>query len=152
QTALRQAALSALLIMVMPSASRADAVDDLAQKLVNLDASARELEQGIHSSPTHDASRTERRFIDAKVAFGMKNWSDASIMLYDLAENHSESRNWKEAVFLLAESLYQEQNYLSSRLWFHKIVEDFGERSPYYQQALQRLVELSLVLGDTTDV
>ena len=73
-------------------------------------------------------------------------------MLYDIVEKHPRSRVYREAVFYLADSLHQKHDFLSARDYFKMVVHEFGEGDKHYQEALQRLIELSLRLHDDTDV
>ncbi|PID38683.1 MAG: hypothetical protein CSB49_04345 [Proteobacteria bacterium] len=92
----------------------------------------------------------EHRLVDAQVLYNLKDYSRAAILLLDYIRKYPNSRGYGEAVFYLADSLFHKRDFLSARRYFREIV--LRIKGQYYQQALQRLVELSLRLGDTTDV
>jgi TolA-binding protein/predicted nucleic acid-binding Zn-ribbon protein len=132
--------------------ARADDVDQLGRRALELDARVREL--NIHLKPPADAAGTEiaeRRLIDAQVLYELKNYDAASVILFDLVEKNPGSSAYPEALFYLADSLYLRRDYLSSRRYFEKIVA-MGSHKARYQEALQRLIELSLHTGDYSPV
>src|SRR5688572_4506670 len=145
-------ALAAALLATQ--AAHAESIDKLGKKLTTLEGDAQTLERGLRAPkpPTRTEDLAARRLVDAQVAYGMKNWADAAILLYDIVEKQPNSRVYREAVFYLADSFFKKGDYLSSRDYFNKIVSEFGERDPHYQEALQRLVELSLRLQDPAGV
>ena len=73
-------------------------------------------------------------------------------MLYELVEDHPHSRSYDAALFYLAEALFQRDDHLTSRERFTELMQRIGPASRFYQQALERLVELSLALRDDTGV
>ena len=88
--------------------------------------------------------------MDAEVNFGIGNYDDAAVVLYDITEKHQSHPGWPEAVYYLGESLFQKGNLIGSRSAFALLVEKEGARTKYYQQSLQRLIELTLKLDDGT--
>jgi tetratricopeptide (TPR) repeat protein len=149
---MRRAALLAFVLAA--NAAHAESIENLGRKIVTLEGDAQSLERGLRAPKPQ--TRTEdiaaRRLVDAQVAYGMKNWADAAILLYDIVEKQPNSRAYREAVFYLADALFRKGDYLSSREYFKRIVTEFGERDAHYQESLQRLVELSLRLRDPAGV
>jgi len=143
---------AATLVAAVPA--RADVIDEVSKKLIKLEAEAGDLERGLSApKPRGEGDDTaQRRLIEAEVAYGRGLWAEASIMLYDIVEKHPRSRVYREAVFYLADSLHQKHDFLSARDYFKMVVHEFGEGDKHYQEALQRLIELSLRLHDDTDV
>jgi tetratricopeptide (TPR) repeat protein len=138
-------------LAMLATTARADVIDELGKRILSYEGQAAELEQGlttpIASGPTGD--EVEQRFIQAQVAHGVGNYADATILLYDLVEKQPDGPVYRESVFLLADCLFQKGDNLSSREYFEKIVDDFGETNAHYQEALERLIELSIRLKDT---
>ncbi len=89
----------------------------------------------------------DRRLIDAQVLYELKNYESASIILFDVVEKYPNSAAYPESLFYLADSLYLMRDFLSSRRFFEKII-DQGPRNRRYQESLQALIELSLHTGD----
>ncbi|MBI4508396.1 MAG: tetratricopeptide repeat protein [Deltaproteobacteria bacterium] len=152
-------ALSLAVALVWGSArpANADAVDDLGRQLVRIEASVTQVLQGLEAPRALREKKEdmiERRFIQAQVAYklGGQHYDEAAISLYELVEKYPKSRIYPDAVFYLADSLYKKQDYLSARDYFKKVVYEFGETGKHYQQALQRLIELSLQMDDRSTV
>lgn len=136
-----------------PSA-RADVLDDASKKLVTYEAEAREIGSGI-KKPTKQPKKAEvmaRRLIDAQVAFGVGNFDNAALLLYDYVAQDVKGRDHDVALYYLAESLFQKNDRVGARANFATLVKEIGPSSKFYQQSLERLIELSLILGDNEGV
>jgi hypothetical protein len=80
-----RAALAAALVTCVAGSARADVLDDIGKKLVTVEGEARELGSGI-KKPTGQPKKDDvlsRRLIDAQVAFGVGNYDNAALLLYD---------------------------------------------------------------------
>jgi tetratricopeptide (TPR) repeat protein len=130
---------------------RADDVDQLGGKILELDARVHELTGQLRPPAEPGPEIADRRLIDAQVLYELKNYEAASVILFDVVDKYPNSAAYPEALFDLADSLYLKRDYLSSRRFFEKIVE-VGPANPRYQESLQRLIELSLHTGDYTPV
>ncbi len=134
--------------------ARADVLDDTSKKLVTYEAEAREIGSGI-KKPTKTPKKAEvmaRRLIDAQVAFGVGNFDQAALLLYDYVAQDVKGRDHDVALYYLAESLFQKNDRIGARANFSTLVKDIGPSSKFYQQSLERLIELSLILGDNEGV
>lgn len=131
--------------------SRADEVDRLGARVIELDSRTTDLDRNLKPPPPPGPEIADRRLIDAQVLYELKNYEAASIILFDVVEKYPNSAAYPEALFYLADSLYLKRDFLSSRRFFEKIVEQ-GPANPRYQESLQRLIELSLHTGDYTPV
>jgi|GEM_PF-609675 len=140
--------------LLWASSARADEIDKIARRLVKLDAEVMQIASGVQSPRKHakSADLATRRLIDAQVAFGVGNYDDAAVMLYDYVEQFPTSKSFDEALYYLAEALFQKGDNVASRTYFTKLVTDVGATSKFYQQSLERLIELSLRLRDTSKV
>lgn len=150
----RTAALAAALLFVAGGAARADVASDASKKITGYETEVRELGSGIQR-PTRDARKDDamaRRLIDAQVAFGVGNFDNAALLLYDYIAQPTRGRDYDTAVYYLAEALFQKNDRVASRTYFAQLVQDVGARSKYYQQSLERLIELSLILGQDEGV
>jgi len=92
----------------------------------------------------------EHRLVDAQVLYTLHDYTRAAILLFDYVSKYKHTRGYPEAVFYLADSLYQKRDFLSAKRYFRLIVNEV--KGKFYQEALQRLVELSLRTGDFADV
>lgn len=132
-----------------------DEIDKLAERLTALQKEADVLGQGIKKPSRSDQAardRAERKLIDGQLAFSVGNYDDAAVMLYDYVEQYPQSPSYDEALYYLAEALFQKRDSVASRSYFTKLVKDVGPKSKFYQQGLERLVELSLSLSDGANV
>ena len=149
-------ALAAVLIACAGGAVapvRADVLDDIGKKLVTVEGEARELGSGI-KKPTGQPKKDDvmsRRLIDAQVAFGVGNYDNAALLLYDYVAQATRGRDYDTAFYYLGEALFQKKDRVASRTYFTQLVKELPS-SKYYQQSLERLIELSLILGDTDGV
>lgn len=84
-----------------------------------------------------------RRLIDGMVLYRMKDYSRASIVLLDIVSRHPGTSAASEAAFYLADSLFQQREFVVARTHFERVVNE-GSANPYYQLALQRLLELEM--------
>jgi hypothetical protein len=150
------AALCAGSLTASSSSARAGVLDKIAKKLVNIDAEVDTLGRGLKRPDNIGKKQTadliNRRLIDAQVNFGVGNYDDAAVMLYDIVEKHPTHRSWDEALYYLSESLFQKGDYVAGRSYFIRLVDERGPQSKFYQQALERLIELTIKLDDPEGV
>ena len=149
--------MRALLAVALASAANpaaADVLDDASKKLVGYEAEAREIGSGIKkpSKAPKKADVMARRLIDAQVAFGVGNFDNAALLLYDYVAQEERGRDYDTALYYLGESLFQKTDRVGARSNFALLVKDVGPSSKYYQQSLERLIELSLLLGESDGV
>ncbi|MCG8424513.1 MAG: tetratricopeptide repeat protein [Proteobacteria bacterium] len=133
----------------------ADPVDDIGRRMVELQSEIDILRQSIKRPSQTDRAahnRAERRLIDGQVAYGIGDFDGAAIMLYDFVEKNPKSPSYDEGLYYLAESLFQKRDHVASRTFFTRLVTQIGSKSKFYQQGLERLIELSLKLRDSKDV
>jgi tetratricopeptide (TPR) repeat protein len=146
------AALAAALAAgLLAPPAHADEVDDLAAKAVALESKARELDEAIRPAAPPDADYPMRRALDGEVLYRLKQYEEAAIILLDVVEKYPNSPAYPGALFILADALYQKQDFLSAKRYFAKIVAR-GTADRNYQMAVQRLIELSLRTGDFAGV
>ena len=150
---MRRALVMATLLTTQVAA-RADILDELARRMTLLEGQASELEVGLNApqNPPSNEDPAERALVQAQVAYGVGNYADATVILYDIVEKYPSSPSFREAVFYLADSLFHKGDNLTARDYFHQIIDQFGQNAPHYQEALERLVELSIQLQDNSRV
>jgi len=152
--ALAIAACAAIGLTASAPPARADAIDDMAKKLIAYEGEVQQLKQTIRKPQISkgEESQASRRLVDAQVAFGIGDYDDAAVMLYDFVAKYPNNRSYDEALYYLAESLFRKRDLLASRTYFIRLIKELGSRSKFYQQGLERLIELSLLLHDDSDV
>jgi TolA-binding protein len=127
--------------------AHADEVDDYTRKMIDLDQRVRAMAQEFKEAPPPSPDLADRRVLDAQVLFSLKNYEEAATILLDVVEKYPNSRAHDDALFLLGESLYKGRDAFSARRYFETFVaKNTGSRQE--QEALQRLVEISLLTGD----
>ncbi|HEX2569967.1 MAG TPA: tetratricopeptide repeat protein [Polyangia bacterium] len=132
----------------IPGSSRADEVEQLGGEVLKLQEELRQLENRVQtSSVVANEEMAERLLIDAQVSYELKDYEAAAIRLLDVVEKYPQSAAYPDALFFLADSLFYKRDYFSSRRYFTQLVEQ-GAKAIHYQEALQRLIELSLHTGD----
>ena len=117
----------------------------------------RPFSNALRPPPVAGPELAQRRLVDAQLLYQLKNFDEAAILLLDVVDRFPNTVAFQEAQFLLADCLYQKRDFLSARRYFNQVVErgpgatgSIGQRR--YQEALQRLIELSLRTGDYTPV
>jgi tetratricopeptide (TPR) repeat protein len=134
-----------------PAAERAAIGSRLALLREEIDGLSKGIEPPDRS-PEAERARASRKLIDAQVALGTGDYDTAAVMLYEYVADNPRSRSYDTALFYLGEALFQRGDHLTARERFTELMQRIGPRSRHYQQALERLVELSLSLRDDTDV
>ena len=148
-------AVAAVQVAAPTAPAHGDEIDEYGKRLVNLRSEVVSLAQGIKRPTAADRAtgdRAARRLIEGQVAFGTGNFDDAAVLLYDFVEQYPNNPSFDEGLYYLAESLFQKRDHVASRTYFTRLVTEKGSRSKYFQQSLERLIELSLKLRDSKDV
>lgn len=135
--------LSAVLTF-LPVAAFAQGVNELAAEVQSFEGSVSKLEKR-YLKPAMLASRykLEARYNDARVAYFMQDYSRASVLLVDVVRNEKFKglQSYREALFLLGDSLFQMRNYVAARRYFEQVFE--AGPGSFYEQAAGRLLEIA---------
>jgi TolA-binding protein len=93
----------------------------------------------------------ERRFSDGEIQYLLGDWATASVLFYDLVSDRSfeSSPRRPDALFYLAESLYQQGNLASARLYLRQLL---TLDSSHYKEALSRYLDVTARLHDWGDL
>jgi tetratricopeptide (TPR) repeat protein len=137
-----------LVALAFAPPARAD-LNKLRTEVTDLEQAARNLSVR-YATQVGTEQIAEHRLVDAQVLYTLRDYTRAAILLFDYVAKYKHTRGYPEAVFYLADSLYQKRDFLSAKRYFQLIVNEV--RGKYYQEALQRLVELSLRTGDVSEV
>lgn len=96
--------------------------------------------------------RVETRFNDAKVAYILGEYQRASILFVAVVDAAEVRRfdSYREALYLLGDSLYQVRNFRAARDYFRQLLE-LGP-GPFYQSAIVQLLEIAGEIDDYSEV
>jgi tetratricopeptide (TPR) repeat protein len=131
--------------------ARADEVDETLKKLIDLDQRVHIMSMELREAPPPPPDQADRRVLDAQVLYSLKNYEEAATILLDVVEKYPNSRAHDDALILLGESLFQARDLYSAKHYLEEAVSK-NTGSKQEQQALQRLVEISLHTGDFDNV
>jgi len=147
------AALAAVTLaagLLAAGAARGAPVSKLRSQVADLEQQAAYLNIRFKGQTASTEQLAEHRLVDAQVLYTLKDYTRAAILLLDYVSKYKHTRGYPEALFYLADSLYHKRDFLSARRYFEQIANE--AKGKYYQEALQRLVELSLRTGDYSNV
>jgi tetratricopeptide (TPR) repeat protein len=135
----------------LATSARADEVDDTLKKLIDLDQRVHIMAMELREAPPPPPDQADRRVLDAQVLYSLKNYEEAATILLDVVEKYPNTRAHDDALILLGESLFQARDLYSAKHYLEEAVAK-NTGSKQEQQALQRLVEISLRTGDFDNV
>jgi len=109
-----------------------------------------ETEYAARADPSSEAV-LERRFSDGEIQYLLQDWPTASVLFYDLIADKAfdESPHRPDALWYLADALYQQDSLGSSRLYLRQLL---GMDTPRYREALSRYLDVSSRLNDYGDL
>lgn len=142
------ALVAALATLSLAGPARAD-LNKLRTEVTDLEQQAKNLSVR-YATQVGSEQIAEHRLVDAQVLYTLHDYTRAAILLFDYVSKYKHTRGYPEALFYLADSLYQKRDFLSAKRYFQQIVNEV--KGKFYQESLQRLVELSLRTGDISDV
>jgi hypothetical protein len=134
-------------------AARADIVSDTEKQLNGYRSEVQQLDKDLikpkrSSKPAGDLAQ---RLVDAEVAFAVGRYDECALILYDFVGQGTKPRDYDIALYYLAESLFQKGDKVAARTYFSTLAKE-QTGSKYYQQSLERLVELAIILGDPAGI
>ncbi len=104
----------------------------------------------------NEADALKKRFSDAELQFLLQNYEQAGVLFYDLIGNKGFLRmpESSEALYMLAESLYQQQSFHGARLYFREyLAKGQGKAAgSHYSEALLRYIDLSARFSDFSGI
>ena len=150
-------ALGAVGFLGWPTRSaRADELDELAAKLIDMDQRASSMVTEFRPSPPPSPDVADRRVLDAQVLYSLKNYEEAATILLDVVDRYPGTPAYDDALNLLGESLFPaggtggppaDYAFYTARAYRETaIAKKTGSRAETH--SLQRLIEISLRTGD----
>ena len=91
---------------------------------------------------TSDEAARLQRFSDGEIQYLLADYGNAAVLFYDLVANKDfqASPRFVDALYYLADSLYQQKNYLGARLYLKQLL---ALRAGHYKEALARYLEIA---------
>lgn len=91
--------------------------------------------------PSDEVARMAR-YADAELQHALENYRGASVLFYDLVadKDFQKSKMYGEALFYLADSLYQQKDLLGARLYLRQLL---ALKGPHYREGLARYLEIA---------
>jgi len=123
---------------------------NLERQLTAFEAEARKLATDLPRPNQTSGAIGQRRLLDAQVAFALGNYDSAALMLFEIATRPGADQ--ETANFYLAESLFQKGDRGAARSYYEQVVAGNNVASRYYQPSLQRLIEISILQQDDTNL
>jgi tetratricopeptide (TPR) repeat protein len=104
----------------------------------------------LREEASDDAARLQR-FSDGEIQYLLNDYATAAVLFYDLVANKDfqKSPRFPDALFYLADSLYQQKNYLGARLYLRQLLQ---LRAGHYKEALARYLEIAGRLNEFTGI
>ncbi|MBX3249909.1 MAG: tetratricopeptide repeat protein [Myxococcales bacterium] len=141
--------LAALVLASSPAAAQS-------LEAINRDVAAIEGELGalmrdrIQAAAQRSPTYVEERLTDGELYYRLRDYVRASIIFTDIVDNHASHRAYPDALFLLAESLFQAGDHLGARRNFRLVLDRASDSAfrPFVQRALGRLIEIAIHLRD----
>lgn len=95
----------------------------------------------LRDEPSDEAGRLQR-FSSAEIQYLLGDYASAAVLFYDLvaSRDFQASPRYGDALFYLADSLYQQKNYLGARLYLRQLL---ALRRAHYKEALARYLEIA---------
>jgi tetratricopeptide (TPR) repeat protein len=142
------AACAALLLA--PFGAAAQDLERIATQISSLEDQAAQLQRSQSDDEVESPRRVEERLTDAELLFNMQDYTRASILYLDVVENHTNHPGYPEALFRLAESLFQSQNFYGARSRYREVLDHATQPGfrGYAQDALGRLIEIAIHLDE----
>lgn len=131
------------------SEARAQSLDDFESQARGLEKQVRQLEERyLKPELLRSRYKIETRFNDAKVAYLLEDYSRASILFVGLIDNPRAKNfdSYNESLYLLADSLLKQRNFLAARKYFEMLVE--RGQTAFYQEAVIKLLEIAAATGN----
>ncbi len=91
-----------------------------------------------------------RRYSNGEIQYLLGDWSNASVLFYDLVSDPEFRAHprYPDALFYLSDSLYQQQNHVGARLYLRELLSHSDTRR--YRDALVRYLEIAGRLNQFT--
>lgn len=157
-----RSALSVVLVAALTVATQVRAKPSTTELSAQVEEVARQVEVARNNielvekqytlrEETSDEAARLQRFSDGEIQYLLNDYATAAVLFYDLVANKDfqKSQRYPDALFYLADSLYQQKNYLGSRLYLRQLLQ---LRAGHYKEALARYLEIAGRLNEFTGI
>jgi TolA-binding protein len=149
----RLPAVVVVLALVLHASAQAQAQDlsGATRELSDIETAAMQLGAlPLRGSQLRSATYVEERLTDGELFYRLQDYVRASIIFTDIVDNYPKHAAYPDALFLLAESLFQAGDLLGSRTRYRMILDHADETvyRPHVQRALGRLIEIAIHVRD----
>lgn len=137
-------------LVLAPGRASAQNLDGIAKQLNSLEDQADQLRRSLSGEQLESPRLVEERLTDAELLFNMQDYTRASILYLDVVENHQNHVGFPEALFRLAESLFNSRNFYGARTRYREVLDRSNQPGfrGFSQAALGRLIEISIHLDE----
>ena len=111
------------------------------------------IEQQFRQKSVGVAERSRKaRLENGEVLFLLKDYRNAAVVLFDLVEDPAlkSDKRYLDAVYFLAESLFQDGNGSAARMYFERLVVAGGSR--HLTPSILRMIEIAGARGEFDEV
>ncbi len=125
---------------------------ELAPRLDVVEQGLAGAEESLHFVETQYTLRAEasdedalaRRFSDGEIQYLLGDWPAASVLFYDLVSDprFRAHPRYPDALFYLADSLFEQRNYIGSRMYLRELLA-LPPTAPHYREALSRYLTVA---------
>lgn len=138
-----------LTVLLFSVALRAQAQDlgQAGRDLSDVELAAQQMNASpLRSAELRSPTYVEERLTDGELFYRLQDYVRASIIFTDLVENYPKHASYPDAVFLLAESLFQAKDYLGARARYRVVLDHANSPAyrPHLQRSLGRLIEIAI--------
>jgi TolA-binding protein len=127
--------------------AHAQDVDAASRDLAEVESAAASLRTApLRGSDLRSPTYVDERLTDGELFYRLQDYVRASIIFTDIVEHYPQHAAYPDAVFLLAESLFQAKDYLGARSKYRVILDhsDAPGFRPHLQRSLGRLIEIAI--------
>jgi TolA-binding protein/uncharacterized protein YoxC len=144
-------ALAVLAVVLAARQSEAKTLDEIANEIAALKSEVAGLpssylkEEAIESSVS-----VEKKVTDGELYFRLGDFQRSAVIFLDIVDNNPGHAAYPNALFMLAESMFNSKDYYGARSRYIEVLDHAGEHgfASYQHPSLARLLEISMKLGD----
>ncbi len=139
--------------LALPGAALAEqaTLQQIAQEVASLQIEAEGLGQNyLKDESASSGLDVEKRVADGELYFRLGDFQRAAVIFLDIVDKYPDHTAYPNAMFMLAESMFNAKDLYGARTRYIQVLEHAGEKgwSGYQEPSLARLLEVSMKLED----
>ncbi|MBW2260462.1 MAG: tetratricopeptide repeat protein [Deltaproteobacteria bacterium] len=145
------AAGSAALVGLSPGAAGARSLKEISEEVASLKVEVAGLATSYLKAESLAASvSVEKKVTDGELYFRLGDFQRSAVIFLELVDGYADHPAFPNALFMLAESMFNAKDFYGARTRYMEVLEHAGEYSfqKYEQPSLARLLEISMRLED----